>query len=77
MNLNDVCHVLQHQLYYHFEKFSYAKHVLAYPISWEILYSGKITRGENFRYIRDLNTSANLRNREYLYIKLKNVCVIV
>jgi hypothetical protein len=43
----------------------------------ELLYSGKITRGENFRYIRGLNASANLRNREYLYIKLKNVFVIV
>jgi hypothetical protein len=41
-----------------------------------VLYSGKITRGGNFRYIGDLNTSANLRNCEYLYIKLKNVCVI-
>jgi hypothetical protein len=41
------------------------------------LYRGKITRGGKCRYIRDLNTSANLKNRKCLYIKLKNVCVIV
>jgi hypothetical protein len=39
-----------------------------------ILYSGKITRGWNFHFIRDLNTSSNLRYCECLYIKLKNVC---
>jgi hypothetical protein len=43
----------------------------------EILYSGKLTHGGNFRYIRDLNISANLRKREYLIIKVQSVCVIV
>jgi hypothetical protein len=43
-----------------------------------ILYSGKLTHGGNFRYIRDLNISANLRKREYFkIIKVQSVCVIV
>jgi hypothetical protein len=42
-----------------------------------VLYSGKLTHGGNFRYIRDLNISANLRKREYLIIKVQSVCVIV
>ena len=39
-----------------------------------ILYSGKLTRNENFHYIRNLNISANLRTREYSFIKLLSVC---
>jgi hypothetical protein len=42
-----------------------------------LLYSGKLTHGGNFRYIRDLNISANLRKREYLIIKVQSVYVIV
>jgi hypothetical protein len=38
-----------------------------------VLYSGKITRGGNFRFIRDHNTSPNLRNSE-CYQTVKCMC---
>jgi hypothetical protein len=49
---------------------TYSEHVRIYCIG-EITYSG------NSHYICDLDTSANLRNHEYLFIKLKSVYMIV